>query len=206
MNQSRQNQRSTRTQPRGTFTPPSLTPASSTSLDDAFPTAPSPFERTHHCYTAIIEPAGQTCSDQTGRFIQPSSTGNNCMFVMYDYDSNCIFAEPFPNRTAACIVASFTKVHTTLCKAGFRPQLHKLDNECDASLKDFFVKEDIAFQLIPPHTHRRNAAEHAIQTFKNHFIAGLCSCDPDFPVHLWDRLLSQALLSLNLLRASRVNS
>lgn len=58
---------------------------------------------------------------------------------------------------------------------------------------------------MPPHNKRHNAAERAIQTFKNHFVAGLCSCYPDFPIHLWDRLLPHALLSLNLMRASRVN-
>jgi hypothetical protein len=33
----------------------------------------------------------------------------------------------------------------------------------------------------------------------------LCSVDRDFPIHLWDRLLPQALLTLNLLRGSRIN-
>ena len=41
--------------------------------------------------------------------------------------------------------------------------------------------------------------------FKNHFIAGLCTTDPDFPLHLWDLLLPQAELTLNLLRGARVN-
>jgi len=40
---------------------------------------------------------------------------------------------------------------------------------------------------------------------KNHFIAGLCSLPPDFPLHFWCRLLPQAELSLNLLRQSRIN-
>ena len=61
------------------------------------------------------------------------------------------------------------------------------------------------YQLVPPDVHRRNAAERAIRTFKNHLIAGLCSVDPKFPLHLWDRLLPQALLTLNLLRKSRLN-
>ena len=43
------------------------------------------------------------------------------------------------------------------------------------------------------------------RTFKNHFVAILCGTDPDFPLHIWDRLLPQALLTLNLLRASRIN-
>jgi len=52
--------------------------------------------------------------------------------------------------------------------------------------------------------HRRNLAERAIQTFKNHFISGLCSTHPDFPLNLWDKLLPQAELTLNLLRPSRI--
>ena len=53
--------------------------------------------------------------------------------------------------------------------------------------------------------HRRNLAERAIQTFKSHFIAMLCGCDPTFPLHLWCRLLPQAELTLNLIRTSRLN-
>jgi hypothetical protein len=57
----------------------------------------------------------------------------------------------------------------------------------------------------PPHCHRRNAAERAIQTFKEQFVAGLSSVDPTFPLHLWDRLLPQAEITLNLLRTSRLH-
>jgi hypothetical protein len=53
--------------------------------------------------------------------------------------------------------------------------------------------------------HHCLAAERAIHTFKNHFIAGLFSLDKDFPLHLWDRLLPQALLTLNLLQGSCTN-
>jgi hypothetical protein len=53
--------------------------------------------------------------------------------------------------------------------------------------------------------HRANAAERAIRTFKNHFIAGLCSTDKLFPLNLWDQLLPQAEITLNLLRTSRIN-
>ena len=58
---------------------------------------------------------------------------------------------------------------------------------------------------MPPHIHRRNSAERAIQTFKNHFIAGLASTDPNFPLSNWCRLLPQAELTLNLLRPSQLN-
>ncbi|MCK7513582.1 MAG: hypothetical protein MZV70_62545 [Desulfobacterales bacterium] len=36
-----------------------------------------------------MEPTGQVYTDQTGRFITPSSNGNNYLLILYDYDSNC---------------------------------------------------------------------------------------------------------------------
>jgi hypothetical protein len=72
-------------------------------------------------------------------------------------------------------------------------------------LKIFFTVNDIDYQLVPPHCHCRNAAERAIRTFKEHFVAGLSSVDPTFPLHLWDRLLPQAKIKLNLLRTSRLH-
>ena len=64
---------------------------------------------------------------------------------------------------------------------------------------------EIDLQLAPPHMHRRNAAERTIRTCKNHFIAGFSTTDPDLPIRKWDQLLSQCVITLNLLRNSRVN-
>jgi hypothetical protein len=69
-------------------------------------------------------------------------------------------------------------------------------------LKNFFTVNNIAYQLVPLHWHRRNSAERAIRTFKEHFVAGLSSVDPSFPMHLWDRLLTQSEITLILLRTS----
>ena len=59
--------------------------------------------------------------------------------------------------------------------------------------------------MVPPHSHCRNAAERAIRTWKNHFISGLCTINPNFPIHLWDRLISQSVMTLNILQPSRRN-
>ena len=68
------------------------------------------------------------------------------------------------------------------------------------------VKDNnVTFELVPPHQHRRNAAERAIRTYKNHVLAGLATCDLAFLISKWDRILPQATLTLNLLRSSRVN-
>jgi hypothetical protein len=159
----------------------------------------------HQCFAAIVEPTGQIFTDLTGRFIAPSSNGNNYLVVLYDYDSNLIWAEPIKSRSGTNILNAYKKLHGMLCQAGLKPRLQRLDNECSDALKQFMRDEDIDFQLVPPGIHRRNAAERAICTFKNHFIAGLCSVDKDFPLHLWDRLVPQALITLNLLCGSRIN-
>jgi hypothetical protein len=70
-------------------------------------------------------------------------------------------------------------------------------------LKSFSTATDVEYQLVPPHCHIRNAAEGAIHTFKENCVAGLAPVDPDFPLHLLDRLLPQAEMTLNLLRKSR---
>jgi hypothetical protein len=62
-------------------------------------------------------------------------------------------------------------------------------------------------QLVPLHNHHVNAAEHAIATFKEHFVAVLATVDVDMlcPLQLWDKFLPQVKLTLNLLRFSRRN-
>ncbi len=55
---------------------------------------------------------------------------------------------------------------------------------------------------MPPDNYRQNLAEQGIQIFKNHFKAILAGVDNTFPMRLWDRLLPQIILTLNLLRQS----
>ena len=125
--------------------------------------------------------------------------------MLYDYDSNTIIVRPLHNRSAQEIQCIFNSVHAYLVECSLRPRLHTLDNEASTSLKDFLTAKNVEYQLVPPRIHRRNSAEQAIQTFKNHFIAGLASTDPNFPLSNWCRLLPQAELTLNLLRPSQLN-
>ena len=129
----------------------------------------------------------------------------NYILVVYEYDSNAILVRPLRNRTASEITCVFQSVIQYLHARGLHPRLHTLDNEASPILRDYLCSEDVEYQLVPPHIHRRNASERAICTFKNHFIAGLVSTDPNFPLSNWCCLLPQAELTLNLLRASRLN-
>eukprot|EP00978_Attheya_sp_CCMP212_P005327 scaffold11894_cov53-Attheya_sp.AAC.5 len=162
--------------------------------------------KTHFLFTTIHDARGQIYTDdQPGRFLVSSSKGNSYMLVLYDYDSNYIHVEPMPSRSKESILVAYKKARAILIKAGLRSKLQRLDNEASAILQEYMTEQEIDFQLVPPHIHHQNAAERAICTFKNHFIAGLCSADENVPLHLWDRLLPQAMISLNLLRGSCLN-
>jgi hypothetical protein len=125
--------------------------------------------------------------------------------VCYVYDCNYVEFIPMKSRSASEWVKSYDTVHQELTVKGFKPKLQTLDNEASIALENFFTVNDIAYQLVPPHCHRRSAAELPIRTFKEHFVAGISSVDPDFPLHLWDRLFPQAEITLNLLWTSRLH-
>ena len=50
--------------------------------------------------------------------------------------------------------------------------------------------------------HRRNAAKVAIRNFKAHFLSILAGVANNFPMQLWDKLLPQAEITVNLIRQS----
>jgi hypothetical protein len=74
-----------------------------------------------------------------------------------------------------------------------------MDNEASAAFRQAITDNDCKLQLVPPHVHRCNAAERAIRTFKDHFLAILAGLPPSFPRDRWDLLIPQAELTLNLL-------
>ena len=114
------------------------------------------------------------------------------------YDLNAIIVCAMPYRTDASKVTAFTKVITILKAGGYQPALNVMDNECSATIKKYIKSENINIQLVPPHSHRVNAAECAIATFKEHFIAALATMDMHCPLQLWDEFLPQVELTLNI--------
>ena len=174
--------------------------------DDFFPISTS-FARSHDCVAQVIpfSTTNKGYMDLTGRFPYKSSRGNEYILVVYDYDSNAILAEPLKSRTAGSIKNGWENIHNKLKKRGVSPNLYLLDNEVSSDLKYAMTEAEVDWQLATPYLHRANAAERAIRTFKNHLIAGLATTHPDFPVAEWDRLLEQAIITLNLMRNARVN-
>ena len=144
-------------------------------------------------------------TDLTGQFPFKSIRGNTYVLVEYHYDANCIIAEPSNNRTARSITQVWTKSHQLFKQAEIAPSTYIMDNETSGEFIRALKEKGTAYHLIPSHTHRRNLAERAIQSWKKHFKAGLASIDPYFPLSEWDSLIHQTNISLNPLRSSRIN-
>ena len=84
-------------------------------------------------------------------------------------------AELIKNQQAATIKSAWKKLHSRLKLSGTKPKLYIMDNECSSDLQQALKEETCDFQLVPPHVHRRNAAERAISSFKDHLLSMLSS-------------------------------
>jgi hypothetical protein len=148
---------------------------------------------------------GVIYTDPTRAFPVTSRAGNKYLLILYDFDSNAILAEPMKARSDDEALRAYAALYKALPARGCNPNLNILDNEASRAIKRAINKSGATYQLVEPHNHRANAAKRVIRTFKNHFIAGLCSTDPSFPVSMWDVLVPQVVLTLNLLRTSQLN-
>ena len=84
--------------------------------------------------------------------------------------------------------------------------LQILDNEASAEYKQSIKTNwNANYQLVPTHTYWSNAAERAIRTFKAQFLSILTGVATYLPINMWDLLLPQAELKLNLLRQATLN-
>jgi len=143
-------------------------------------------------------------TNQTGKFQTKSSKGNHYIMVLIKIDSITILIEAMKNCSAGEMIRAYLVLVSCLRNAGVSPKMHILDNECSEEFKAQIRKNNMTFQLVPPHDHRRNIAEKAIQTFTGHSISILCGADKDFPLHLWCRLLPQAEHTLSMLQSAQV--
>ena len=121
-------------------------------------------------------------TDPTGRFLVPSTKGNEYILCGYNCDSNQVFAEPMKNRKNASQIKAVTTIIKNLKAAGLRPTFHILDNEVSTDLIAFLeTDENITLQLAPSGCHRRNAAERAIRTFNKFLLLG-CAQPTKLPI------------------------
>ena len=158
------------------------------------------------CFAALANAnSGTMYTDLTGAFPVRSFKNMQYIFVAYIYDLNAIIVRPIPSRNDASFIAAFSDILDVLRARDYHPTLNVMDNECSKAVEQHIRTNKIDIQLVPPHNHRVNAAERAIATFKEHFIAALATVDSLCPLQLWDEFLPQVELTLNLLRFSRRN-
>ena len=94
-----------------------------------------------------------------------SSRGNQYILVMYDYEYNAIVVEPIKRRQGMQLAQAFQKCCEKLkLKSRFK-KLFILDNECPKEMHATINVYGGQYQFVPPHQHRRNAAEVDIRTF-----------------------------------------
>ncbi|KAL7477581.1 hypothetical protein ACHAW6_004476 [Cyclotella cf. meneghiniana] len=80
------------------------------------------------------------------------------------------------------------------------PKKHALNKEISTAMKDLIQdKCKMTNELVPPGCHWHDAAKVTIWNFKAHFLSILAGIADDFPMTLWDKLLPQAKITINLL-------
>ena len=143
--------------------------------------------------------------DSTGRFPITSLSGNEYIMVFYCEDSNYIHVEPYAFKAASSHTAAFDRGFKFFTTRGRTPRIQRLDNECSAQLLHHMQQVcGQRVELVAPEDHGPNKVKRAIQTWKDHFIAGLATVDPDFPIGLWDQC-RQLEDVLNMMRGSHTH-
>ena len=126
--------------------------------------------------------------------------------IAYNCDSNAIISAPFKPRANKHRLLSHGTIKQRLKYRNMLVDLQILDNESSNEYKRIIKSEwGVVYQLVPTHTHSINVAECAIRTLKAHFLSNLSGIVPTFPKNLWDLLLPQTELTLNLLSQETLN-
>ncbi len=135
------------------------------------------------CFGAFADKnSGIVYLNLTGSFPFMLYNGSICFFILYHYESNAILGTPIAGLDNISIFEAYKKQFENLAAKGFKPKLYVMDNQATRHIKKFLNKNECTLQLVEPHNHRVNAAERAIQTFKDAFIVALATTDSNFPL------------------------
>ena len=145
--------------------------------------------------------------DLTGRYPVTSRKGNNKVLIGYSESGRFIKSVPMKGDTSDDLIQAYDAlINFFRTKGKIIHSVINLDNQTSNDLEYYFEHEaKLGYHYAPPGNHRTLHAERDIRTWKNHFIATRAGADPSFPKDLWDEVLDQVDLTLNLLRSSGVN-
>ena len=127
--------------------------------------------------------------------------------ITYHCDTNVTLHTTLKFQQNKDCIKAYNSIMRRLQYSKHVVMLQVIDKEASAEYKRV-IEEDwnYTYQLVPPDFHRRNSAERAIRTFKGNFLAILDSINPSLPKFLWDKLLPQTELTLNLLHQSTLKA
>ena len=125
---------------------------------DAAPQKPTN-KRTHHVFMTVCKVTCSVSSNQSGCFPVTSNHGNVYVALFYVHDPNYIKSVPIKNQSKEELLQAYMKVYAWLTTRGYRPLLHKLDNETSRDIEAFIAAEQVMIQHMPPDMHHTNPAQ-----------------------------------------------
>jgi hypothetical protein len=141
----------------------------------------------YFCFAAFADKhTGTLYNDLTGTFPFMSLKGNVCFLVVYHYESNAILALPISGFRNNIIFQAYKQIYEMIESKGFVIRFNVMDNQASKVIKKKITPKQCDLMLVKPNNPRVNAAERAIQTFKDHFVSALATTDSEFPLKLWD--------------------
>ena len=145
--------------------------------------------KTRLVFMTVEAPEGFIAINQTGKYPKTSKEGMKCISVFYIFDPNFIKGIPLKSRKKEELLRAYKEVYSWCESRGFKPQLHKMDNETSRYVKDFISSQQTIQKYTPPYTHRANPAERALQIYKSCIKSTIASLPPTSPTALWCKLL-----------------
>ena len=105
--------------------------------------------------------------------------------ILHEIDGNSTWIEPMKNNTEGDMILDRIRTLGRMKEQGILPTHQVLDNKISAVYRLEIKQTIMTYQIVPPDYHRRNLAEKAVQTWKEHFIAVMSGKAAAFPAHLW---------------------
>ncbi|KAL7481807.1 hypothetical protein ACHAW6_007473 [Cyclotella cf. meneghiniana] len=147
--------------------------------------------QTNMVFTTMVDIQGKMFKDQIGHFPITSNRGNNYVVIFYTVDANHIKSYPIKSHHRTELLRAYNDLYAYLLMQGYRPQLHKLDNESSHDVEAFITKNNATFQYTPPEIHPSNIAKRANRTWKTHFVAMRASAAKSYHLSNWCKYLEQ---------------
>ena len=130
------------------------------------------------CFGAFADKnSGIVYNNLTGNFPFMLLDGSECYLIVYQHKTNSILGTPIAGLDNKRTFEAYKMRFDELTAKRYKSKLNVMDNQATKYIKQFLTKQECKLQLVEPHNKRVNAAELAIQTFKDAFIAALSTTD-----------------------------